>query len=428
MTADPEMFGDYVIRGRLGAGGMGVVHLAEAPGGTLVALKIMRPELADDPGFRSRFAREVSAVRAVEGPHTVQVLEAGTDGDRPYLVTEYVDGPSLADRIAEGPLPTEEVLSLARSLAVALADIHAAGVAHRDLKPSNVLLGPDGPKVIDFGIAQIADATALTRTGMVVGTPGYLAPEQVLGQAGQPADVFSWALTVTHAATGRPPFGTGPADAVMYRVLNTAPDLDGLPIQLRTAVHAAVRKNPAERPPAASLVGLLERDDEPTAPYTAASMRHTHSDASVARKRRVWPLVTAVALLIAGGTAIASYEVTAAGTRSRAGAHPTTHATARGARTASDASAATKVLTFSPWGIGNSSGGPAPGVRVAAVRHGTCTGGSTFGSRGDAYACSDDDYTRLDPCLADPVSISPDLLCWDGSLTKVIRLQVDKPQ
>src|ERR1700691_6268891 len=197
LPGDPARVGRYRLTGRLGAGGMGVVYLGTAKGGNPVAVKVLRPELAEDPEFRIRFSREVATLTRVEGMCTVRVIEADTDGPRPFLVTEYVDGPSLSDYVdASGPLGPEMLYGLATGLAEALAVIHAAGIIHRDLKPSNVILTPDGPKVIDFGIAQTLDATSVTRTGMMVGSAGFMAPEQVTGRAGQAADVFAWAVTL----------------------------------------------------------------------------------------------------------------------------------------------------------------------------------------------------------------------------------------
>lgn len=177
---DPTRIGRYQITARLGSGGMGIVFLGEAKDGSQAAIKVLRPELADDPEFRARFQREVAALTRVQGLCTVRVIEADTESAKPFLATEYASGPSLAEYVGHsGPLLPQLLHGLATGLAEALAAIHAAGVIHRDLKPSNVLLTSAGPKVIDFGIAQTMDATAVTRTGMVVGSPGYMAPEQI---------------------------------------------------------------------------------------------------------------------------------------------------------------------------------------------------------------------------------------------------------
>jgi len=191
---DPAWVGRYRLVARLGAGGMGVVYLAETRDGQPVAVKVLRPELADNPEFRTRFGREVTALTRIQGMCTVRVIEADTEAPKPFLVTEYADGPSLSEYVdARGPLDPQMLYGLATGLAEALTAIHAAGIVHRDLKPSNVLLSQDGPKVIDFGIAQALDATSVTRTGIMVGSPGFMAPEQVTGRPGQPADVFAWA-------------------------------------------------------------------------------------------------------------------------------------------------------------------------------------------------------------------------------------------
>ena len=209
---DPLRVGRYRLTARLGAGGMGVVYLGLDPDGdgSQVAVKVLRPELADDPEFRARFGREVASLMLVRGDCTVQVIEADTASSQPFMVTEYAAGPSLSEYIdANGPLGAEMLYGLATGLAEALTAIHAAGVVHRDLKPSNVILAHGGPKVIDFGIAQTLDATSVTKTGMMVGSAGFMAPEQVTGRAGQAADIFAWAVTVAYSASGQPPFGTG---------------------------------------------------------------------------------------------------------------------------------------------------------------------------------------------------------------------------
>src|SRR3984957_5812782 len=206
LPSDPARVGRYRLTGRLGSGGMGVVYLGAAKDGTPVAVKVLRPELAEDPEFRARFSREVTTLSRVTGMCTVRVIEADTQAVRPFLVTEYIDGPSLSDYVDEhGPLGAEMLYGLATGLAAALAVIHASGVIHRDFKPSNVLLTAGGPKVIDFGIAQAGDATGLTRTGMTVGSIGFMSPEQIMGQAVTASDIFSWAVTVAYAASGAAP-------------------------------------------------------------------------------------------------------------------------------------------------------------------------------------------------------------------------------
>jgi serine/threonine protein kinase len=237
---------------------MGVVYLAETRHGQPVAVKVLRPELADNPEFRTRFGREVTALTRIQGMCTVRVIEADTEAPKPFLVTEYADGPSLSEYVdASGPLDPQMLYGLATGLAEALAAIHAAGIVHRDLKPSNVLLTAAGPKVIDFGIAQALDTTSLTRTGITVGSAGFMAPEQITGRAGTAADVFTWAVTVAFAAGGKAPFGTGPSDAIMYRIMHADPDISAVPPGLRPLVEAALAKDPQARPTAPQLLAEL---------------------------------------------------------------------------------------------------------------------------------------------------------------------------
>lgn len=246
---DPSRIGQYRLVARLGAGGMGVVYLGETKGRGPVAIKVVRPEVGDDEEFRARFRREVSLLTRVQGLCTVKVVEADTESATPFLVTEYAAGPSLAEHVRNsGPLDADMLYGLATGLAEALEAIHLAGVVHRDLKPGNVILTAQGPKVIDFGIAQPLDGTVLTRTGALIGSPGFMAPEQVVGKPGKAADVFAWGLTVAYAASGRQPFGTGPAEVLPYRVVHESPDIADVPESLRPLVEAAVSKDPSARP------------------------------------------------------------------------------------------------------------------------------------------------------------------------------------
>jgi hypothetical protein len=247
---DPAEIGGYRLRARLGAGGMGRVYLASTPAGRSVALKVVRPDLGDDQDFRARFRQEIQAARQVHGLYTAQLLDADPAATPPWLVTAYVPGPSLQQAVAgNGPMPEAMVFRLIAGVAEALQAIHAAGVVHRDLKPSNVLLAPDGPRVIDFGIARALEATALTRSGMMVGSPQFMAPEQIQGQPVTPAiDVFALGSLAAYAARGRPPFGEGHSAAVSYRVLHEPPDLDGCPPQLRALIEPCLRKDAAARP------------------------------------------------------------------------------------------------------------------------------------------------------------------------------------
>ncbi|MFI7433412.1 serine/threonine protein kinase [Micromonospora haikouensis] len=261
---DPARLGGYELLGRLGDGGMGSVFLARSPQGRRVAVKVVRPELAHDDVFRARFRSEVNRARQVPPFCTAEVLDADPDHDPPYLVVEYVEGPSLAQLLREhGPLGAAQLHSIAVGVATALTAIHDAGVIHRDLKPANVLVAPGGIRVIDFGIARAFEATSQhTRTNQLVGTVSYMAPERLDTSSGQPAgpaaDIFAWGALVAHAATGRNPFGGDSATSIAMRILTQPPDLAGLGGPLRELVSRALEKDPAARPTARELLdGLL---------------------------------------------------------------------------------------------------------------------------------------------------------------------------
>ncbi|MFD7877745.1 serine/threonine-protein kinase [Streptomyces sp. NPDC059766] len=251
--------GRYRIVARLGAGGMGRVYLAHSPGGRPVAVKVVRSELAESEDFRRRFAREITAARRVNGAFTAGVVDADPDGSPAWLATTYVPGVSLGDAVAgHGPWASEPVLALGAALAEALEAIHAAGVVHRDLKPSNILLAVDGPRVIDFGISVAAEVSALTQTGMTIGTPGFMSPEQVIGQPVGPAsDIFSLSAVLAYAATGAGPFGTGTAHVLNYRTVHEHPDLSLLPPELHQVVAACLAKQPHQRPTVTTLLHQL---------------------------------------------------------------------------------------------------------------------------------------------------------------------------
>ncbi|MHA4817502.1 protein kinase domain-containing protein [Streptomyces aculeolatus] len=260
---DPEELGGHRLLARLGAGGMGVVYLARGGDGSLVALKVIRPEHAANPAFRARFRREVRLATGLAGRWVVPVTAADAEARAPWLATAFVPGPALVEAVdGYGPLPPYAVASLGARLAQALAEVHAAGLVHRDVKPGNVLLALDGPRLIDFGIAHDSGATALTAPDAVIGTPGYLAPEQIRagGRAGPPSDVFALGCVLAYAATGRRPYGTGNPAAVLYRTVHEEPDLrglKGLPRGLRTAITACLAKDPQDRPAAAELAASL---------------------------------------------------------------------------------------------------------------------------------------------------------------------------
>jgi eukaryotic-like serine/threonine-protein kinase len=253
---DPGRIGPYRLRGLLGTGGMGRVFLGAAADGQLAAVKVIRLDLAADPEFRARFRREVTLARKVNSRFTAQLLGADVEGPVPWLATAYVAGPSLADAVAEGgPLSVGPLRELAAGLAEGLSAIHAAGVVHRDLKPSNVLLAKDGPRVIDFGISVAADTSPLTRTGMLVGSPGYMSPEHVEGRdVGPASDIFSLGAVLAFAVTGEGPFGAGSAPTLAYRVVYHEPSLDHVPVEVRGLIQRCLAKDPARRPTARDLV------------------------------------------------------------------------------------------------------------------------------------------------------------------------------
>ncbi|MFF4235475.1 WD40 repeat domain-containing serine/threonine protein kinase [Actinomadura geliboluensis] len=257
---DPREVGPYRLHGRLGAGGMGEVFLGASPSGRKVAVKTVRAEYAADPGFRSRFAREIEAARRVGGFHTAQVVDADPDAASPWMVTAFVPGPSLRQVVQrQGPLDPAAVRELGAGLAEGLAAIHACRLVHRDLKPGNVIMSPDGPRIIDFGIARTADATALTSTGAVVGTFSFMSPEQVRADAtGPPSDVFALGCVLAYAATGRGPFDAATIPAIVHKIVGAPPDVAGLADpHLRDLVVRCLEKDPARRPPVPEILTAL---------------------------------------------------------------------------------------------------------------------------------------------------------------------------
>jgi Protein kinase domain/WD domain, G-beta repeat len=257
---DPSKVGNYRLIGRLGEGGMGQVFLGLSPGGRQVAVKLIHPGHAESKQFRERFTREIEAARRVGGFHTASVVDADPDADPPWMVTAYIQGPSLQQAIIRGgPFSLERVCRLGAGLAEGLAAIHACGLVHRDLKPSNVILADDGPRIIDFGIARAAEASSMTTAGMVVGTYSYMSPEQLHGKVAGPAsDVFALGCTLAFAATGRITFGDDSIVTVVYRITNAPPNLTGVPEEygFRQLISECLAKQPAERP---SLAAILER-------------------------------------------------------------------------------------------------------------------------------------------------------------------------
>ncbi|MFJ2435115.1 bifunctional serine/threonine-protein kinase/ABC transporter substrate-binding protein [Streptomyces anulatus] len=261
-STDPARIAGYRVLGRLGAGGMGVVLLGRSPGGALVAIKLIRAEYADDAGFRARFRREVAIARQVRNRWAVPVVDADTEAPAPWLATEFVPGPALSEAVGSGgPLPERGVRALGSMLAEALEAVHAAGLVHRDVKPGNVLLGLDGPRLIDFGIARALDDTVLTATDVIVGSPGFLSPEQAQGRRIGPAsDVFSLGCVLVYAATGGRPFGSGPVEAMLFRTVHDTADLSALPPGLVPVVEACLSKDPGDRPAAAEIRRAFTED------------------------------------------------------------------------------------------------------------------------------------------------------------------------
>src|SRR5580704_8351087 len=257
---DPERLGPYVILGRLGAGSMGEVYLGRSASGRLVAVKTIRVELAEEAGFRTRFAQEVAAARKVSGVFTASVVEADPEADLPWLATAYVPAPSLARLVlACGPLPVATVRWLAAGCAEALASIHGAGLVHRDLKPSNVLVAPDGPRVIDFGVARAAERMGRTTARGAVGTPAYMAPEQARDtrEASVASDVYSLGATLLFAATGHPPYSGASVMDVLARLATEEPDLSGLPGELSEVITACLHRVPRQRPTSTAMLVQL---------------------------------------------------------------------------------------------------------------------------------------------------------------------------
>jgi hypothetical protein len=279
----PRTLGPYRLQDRLGEGGMGVVHLARDPEGRPVAVKVLHPAGTEGVNARRRLAREVETMRRVRSPYVAEVLDADVTGEYPYIVTRFVPGPTLDEMVrGRGPLSGQGLRRLAYGMAEALTAIHAAGVVHRDLKPGNVMLTDDRPIVIDFGIAQTGDATRLTQTGLVMGTPGYLAPEVIEGQPSSPAsDIHSWGSTMAFAATGHLPFGGGSYETIFYRIVSGRADLTGVPAPLVPLIAAALARDPSHRPSAswlsaqATVLDMSAAGPTPTAVHTGSPFTAT---------------------------------------------------------------------------------------------------------------------------------------------------------
>jgi ABC-type transport system substrate-binding protein/serine/threonine protein kinase len=313
-AGDPAVIGGFRLNARLGFGGMGRVYLGFSPAGRAVAVKVVRPELAMDAGFRHRFHTEVEAARRVSGAYTAPVIAAGPDDDPPWLATVFVPGPSLADVVsAHGALPVAAAWKLAAGLVEAVQAVHSCGVVHRDLKPGNVLLAEDGPRVIDFGIARALDGTSVTATRTVFGTVPFMSPEQAEGRdIGPASDVFSLGSVIVYAVTGAPPFGDGTPASVLYRIVHGRPSLAGVPSGLLEVVSACLVKEPAARPGLPALTEMI-RSGSPGADLSATSFWpesllaqiHTHKLALTTAPQEI------IAATPSPGTTPATAQVTA---------------------------------------------------------------------------------------------------------------------
>ncbi|MFE9682564.1 PQQ-binding-like beta-propeller repeat protein [Streptomyces sp. NPDC006285] len=325
----PDYAGQYRLESCLGAGGMGVVHLATSASGLRLAIKVVHAQYAADPEFRARFRQEVSAARRVSGAFTAPVVDADPDAALPWMATLFIPGPTLAEQVKRnGAMDSGEVRRLGAGLAEALRDIHRVGVVHRDLKPSNVLLAPDGPKVIDFGISRPVDSDLRTETGKLIGSPPFMAPEQFQRprEVGPAADVFAMGAVLAHAATGRGPFDSNSPYIVAYQVVHNEPDLEGVPDDLVPLILRCLAKDPAERPSPAEVMDALRQPTRTAAPRIPAQRRspeETHIGARPqpepaapprARRRPGRAAVVGVTLVLAAGGAFGVRELTSSGT------------------------------------------------------------------------------------------------------------------
>lgn len=364
---DPRELGGFRLLGRLGAGGMGTAYLAESDD-QWVVVKVLRTDLANNPAFRTRLRRELESLQRLEGPDAIRVLASDLDCPTPWFAMEYVEGQTLADRVRTvGPLQGNVLLDFAADLADRIEAIHRSGVTHRDIKPSNIVLSPSGPRIIDFGVALVDERTAMTTSGVMVGTLGWASPEQVAGDlVGPEADVHAWGLSVLYAATGEPPFAAESAAALLYKVVHTQPVIPpDLPMPLPVQLAAALRKNPAVRPTVTALqhglTGSPPLVDAPTvlestrqAPPPAATTVLVTNTPSRRRRRRAGIITGAVIVILAAGVGGAAVFL-------RSNGNPSASPEPRGASPSSQAtSAAPEKPTTAPSSAVSAPDTPAP--------------------------------------------------------------------
>src|SRR5580700_8766764 len=396
---DPGRIGPYQLRGVLGAGGMGRVFLGVSADGDHAAGKVIRADLAMDPEFRARFRREVTVARKVSSRFTAPLLGADADGPVPWLATAYVTGPSLADAVAQrGPLPAASVLMLAAGLAEGVSAIHSAGVIHRDLKPSNVLLAHDGPRVIDFGISVAAETSPLTRTGLLIGSPGYMSPEQLEGrEVGPASDIFSLGAVLAFAATGEAPFGNGSAPTLAYRAVYRQVNLDRVPAEVRGLIDRCLAKDPGQRPTARDLMFAADGSRTVTSVRLSPSAPPApgRPGGQQGRRQRRRPLAIAsvvvgiLAASAAGGIAVAgctsqtvgvhsvSSPVTSAPTRSAPSTSPTAIVAPSTAPSATASATPTASATATPTAITTGTPTASPTATATGTPTATATASAT---------------------------------------------------
>nr|WP_241267209.1 serine/threonine-protein kinase [Streptomyces scabichelini] len=412
-SQDPKRLGEFTLLARLGSGGMGRVYLGRSPGGMQVAIKVIREDIAEDADVLTRFRREVATVRAVRSPYTARLVGASLDVSPYWLATEFVPGPTLLKATRGTPLEPTLCMGLFAAVAEALAAVHEHGVVHRDVKPHNVILAPGGPQLIDFGIARAAEHTQLTRTGQTPGTPGYTAPEVLLGgEAGPAADVFALGATLAAAATGRAPYGGGEWPAVSYRVVHGEIDVDGVEPGLAELIRQCVDREPARRPAPLEIVrrcGVTFALAELPAYQRLVGAAPTPALPAAPRRRRV-PLAATAALAV-GGLALATvvWLLPGGGDGAKAGGSPTKSATG----------SPTECASGSPSGSGGRGGRESLTIGIVVDRPGLsmCT------SDGE-YAGFDIDVARY---VAGELGVEAEDITWrEAPAAERTNLLVDR--